>query len=589
MLRAVAVAGLIVAASLVNAAAEDISPPHLSHLQPDWAGAVAAFTRAGTVAVGPATSTTDGPPSPALSGTSGNPTATVDRLNQAAERLFAGIGRSPVPVLLPVDIDALLQDREAPKPDGTADRDYLSGFRIAFFQAGPAGYDAVFTLRPRDVSEFEGTAYQRDVEVHITGAAFVYDIDPPTGAQSRPIRGLPEGVREVRRIYLQHQMRYLFSRYGVAYSVSVLCFDGRSRARRLSCHDAHPIVMRALTALRLAGGSPQEAANNAQPAAIERPAETSQVFTYYGSGQLIPRTGYRSFGGKTDSTAYAPIRFPLASAPAHVYSQLYMTSADCSRDATSAIVARRRGQPIKCVAASDEEAGGSLRRLPWRDNFCESRDFSVGECPGGKGHQGQDIVPADCLFISPHRCPPDRLGLVAVQDSVVLRAPGKEGLTLLVNTPTEHIRFRYLHMEPDELDRRGLVHGRILREGDDVGLLSNYNRREDGTSHHLHFDMQVLTRDGWILINPYMTLVAAYERLIGKRGEEIPDRAPDLVRGATVPPFDLRDTPTLSTTQPPPAREPLSDVRGVPAIVAPEPPLPRSRPLSSRKRYRANR
>ena len=25
---------------------------------------------------------------------------------------------------------------------------------------------------------------------------------------------------------------------------------------------------------------------------------------------------------------------------------------------------------------------------PWRDNFCEHRNFLVGQCPGGKGHQG---------------------------------------------------------------------------------------------------------------------------------------------------------------------------------------------------------
>ena len=33
--------------------------------------------------------------------------------------------------------------------------------------------------------------------------------------------------------------------------------------------------------------------------------------------------------------------------------------------------------------------------------------------------------------------------------------------------------------------------------------------------------MQVPTRDGWVFVNPYMTLVAAYERLIGARGDEI--------------------------------------------------------------------
>jgi hypothetical protein len=35
--------------------------------------------------------------------------------------------------------------------------------------------------------------------------------------------------------------------------------------------------------------------------------------------------------------------------------------------------------------------------------------------------------------------------------------------------------------------------------------------------------MQVPTRYGWVLVTPYMTLVAAYERLIGGRGTQIRD------------------------------------------------------------------
>ena len=38
---------------------------------------------------------------------------------------------------------------------------------------------------------------------------------------------------------------------------------------------------------------------------------------------------------------------------------------------------------------------------------------------------------------------------------------------------------------------------------------------------HLHFDVQVFTRDGWIWVSPYVTLVSAYERLIRARGREV--------------------------------------------------------------------
>jgi hypothetical protein len=33
--------------------------------------------------------------------------------------------------------------------------------------------------------------------------------------------------------------------------------------------------------------------------------------------------------------------------------------------------------------------------------------------------------------------------------------------------------------------------------------------------------VQAFTRDGWIWVNPYVTLISAYERLIRGRGHEI--------------------------------------------------------------------
>jgi hypothetical protein len=54
-----------------------------------------------------------------------------------------------------------------------------------------------------------------------------------------------------------------------------------------------------------------------------------------------------------------------------------------------------------------------------------------------------------------------------------------------------------------------------------IGKVGNFNGHEHGTTYHLHFDMQVPTRIGWVFVNPYMTLVSAYERLIGARGVEI--------------------------------------------------------------------
>jgi hypothetical protein len=71
------------------------------------------------------------------------------------------------------------------------------------------------------------------------------------------------------------------------------------------------------------------------------------------------------------------------------------------------------------------------------------------------------------------------------------------------------------------MDADGLLNGRRVAEGEKIGVVSNYLDHPNGTSRHLHFDVQVFTRDGWLWVNPYTTLVSAYERLIRGRGREI--------------------------------------------------------------------
>src|ERR1700688_1335440 len=117
---------------------------------------------------------------------------------------------------------------------------------------------------------------------------------------------------------------------------------------------------------------------------------------------------------------------------------------------------------------------------------------------------------------------------------MVLRSPGQMPVYLFVNAPNEHIRFRYLHMFPKQLDEEGVYSGRILKEGEEFGKVGSFFQHERATTYHLHFDMQVPTRYGWVFVNPYMTLVAAYDRLIGERGTEIKEEPRIAV--ATAPP-----------------------------------------------------
>ena len=71
------------------------------------------------------------------------------------------------------------------------------------------------------------------------------------------------------------------------------------------------------------------------------------------------------------------------------------------------------------------------------------------------------------------------------------------------------------------MDADGVLNGRIVDEGEKIGVVSNYLDHPNGTTRHLHFDVQVFTRDGWLWVNPYVTLISAYERLIRGRGREI--------------------------------------------------------------------
>ena len=230
--------------------------------------------------------------------------------------------------------------------------------------------------------------------------------------------------------------------------------------------------------------------------------ERSPDFTYRPTGDIIANTGYHKQNGRADFDVYSQVRFPLAKAPAFVRSQSF-----ARRDKT-------------------EQPAGGYPGYPWRDNFCESRSFSVGQCPTGFGHQGEDIrrpCPPRGEVQEPgqDQCDPKQQAVVAVRDAVVIRSPKQQAATLQINTRNEHIRFRYMHMNPSSMDADGVLNGRRVAEGEKIGVVSNYLDHPNGTSRHLHFDIQVFTRDGWLWVNPYTTLVSAYERLIRGRGHEI--------------------------------------------------------------------
>ena len=431
------------------------------------------------------------------------------QLNAATSSVFPGIARSAVPVLLPFDVATWLEAWRHRDPTGVALSRYQSDFRpVDFFDAGPAGYDAVFSLEPDAGEGLPPRTFARPVEVQITGSLLTYDLADPQGGKGEPVKALAAQYPDMRRFIREGYVRYAFTRFGVPYVVSIQCLDSAPRPRRLACREAYPVAERFLKALRVAGGLPTRPRADIAPGIASRPAERSPDFIYRPVGDIISR-GARRQNGYADLNAYSQIRFPLE-APALVHSQWY---------------GRLRGGDRLNTRAAPQ---------PWRDSFCEARSsFNVGQCPSGFGHQGQDLRPRACLDPGDglKTCDPKQQPIFAVRDGVLIRAPGQQAATLQINGRNEHIRFRYMHMNPSSMDAEGVLNGRRVAEGEKIGVVSNFLDHPNGTSRHLHFDVQVFTRDGWIWVNPYVTLISAYERLIGGRGHET---GPELAASPTL-------------------------------------------------------
>jgi hypothetical protein len=392
--------------------------------------------------------------------------------------------------------------------------------------------------------------YSERIDVHISGSALLYELDEPTGIVHWPVNGgLGADFPGIKRFYLESAARYIFTRYGVPYVVSIECHDGGMRSHKMSCRDADKIATRILRSLQVAGGTPHPQTGPVQPGpvqsspvmadTIDRPLAQSPVFTYHSPGDVLPGTGMRGHPGRADYTVYSKIRFPLPETPAFANSQSFNHWGDCDQTGRVSLGALGRTALYRCrvngqLLIADESVNYAY---PWRDNFCEHRYFFVGDCPSGLGHQGQDIRPSSCAqrIEGANRCEPYQHDVVAARDGIVLRAPGEIALYTVTNTTNERVRFRYLHMFPKFLDQDGMVSGRAVHEGEVVGKVGNFFRRERATTYHLHFDIQVPTKYGWVFVNPYMSLVAAYERTIQGRGRELLLDGTPIVTGAALP------------------------------------------------------
>lgn len=200
-------------------------------------------------------------------------------------------------------------------------------------------------------------------------------------------------------------------------------------------------------------------------------------FTYNPPGQLVGGSGT----GRVDDVAYVPeMRFPIEVAPAYPNSQVWG------------------------VGGSQGPAGGQCDArnysYPWSDNFCETRTWDVPMCPGGKGHQGQDIRPSTCEK--------NKHWVVSAEDGTVTEI-GSYSVYVVTDDGTRH---RYLHMDPPTL---AVKVGDKVQQGQRLGLVSNaFN--DTPTTIHLHYDIfQTVEGVGPSYVPTYMSLVRSYERLLG--------------------------------------------------------------------------
>ena len=446
---------------------------------------------------------------------------------------FTSVTTSPTPVLLPFDVPRYLADRLSGNGAGPT-ASYLNGFSATkYFQPGPSGYDAMFGISAAEASKIPGVTTTQNVTVTMAGSSLFYVLTDPTPPPDEVDPRFPELSSKVLRVIHERALRFTFHRYGAPYLVSIDCQPPGQNLKLLPCEMADKIAVRFLKSLRLAGGAPPKTKTAfAAPDTIDRPKCPDPDFAYHSPGELTPGGGVNGLGGKVDYSVYARLRFPIVTSRAYANSQVFLNGGGCLSDLPRTNnmepPPNAKGDSYACKQNPAKkltffEGAKENYDYPWRDNFCESRDWPLGQCPGNMGHQGQDVRGDKCVTkdASSVMCEPYHHRINAVRNGVLQHDPAYPGLYLIVNNASEHLRFRYLHMNPAFLERDGMVTGREVREGDRLGMMGTYLGSVGGTNYHLHFDVQVPTRDGWLFVSPYMTLVAAYERALGRFGTEI--------------------------------------------------------------------
>ena len=432
-------------------------------------------------------------------------TPALVQLNAVTSPIFTGIGRSPVPVLLPFDTAAFLDARQNGAPASLSLSRYQADFRPPTCSTpAPPATTRCFRSSPAPATACRSGPSPRPVEVQITGSILIYDLADPLGGKGEPVKSLAAQFPDLRRFIREGYVRYAFTRFGVPYVVSIQCLD--STPRRAAAG-----LPRGLSGRR---AFPEGAAHRRRPA-------------------VAAAHGYsvrdrRAAGGS--ARPISPIARAATSSPAAALANRAATPT--SPPIRKSAFRWRRPRPSSTrnpsTQARQDRRAGRRNAVSLAGQFLRGPQLSASaNAPAASAIRARISAPRRVRRTAkaPSSCDPRQQAVVAVRDGVVIRSPKQQAATLQINTRTEHIRFRYMHMNPSSMDADGVLNGRRVAEGEKIGVVSNYLDHPNGTSRHLHFDVQVFTRDGWLWVNPYVTLISAYERLIRGRGREIGHRA----------------------------------------------------------------
>jgi murein DD-endopeptidase MepM/ murein hydrolase activator NlpD len=213
-----------------------------------------------------------------------------------------------------------------------------------------------------------------------------------------------------------------------------------------------------------------------------------RVFSYRPAGDLISGSSPPSI--LVDTTVYDEnIVFPTEG-PAHLNSQVYMHG----------------GSQAALNGKTGNQCNSENYNYPWRDNFCEKRGRNQYFCAQG-GHTGVDIRPATCQ---------KSVHWVIAPEAGEIYDIGSFGVRMMADDGTW---YQFLHLDMTSL---AVTAGQDVVRGQRIGKMSNTFFDSGGnpvpTTIHLHLDMKEsyapTNGDPPFIdrVNPYMTLVKAYER-----------------------------------------------------------------------------